>query len=84
MQKPMFRVLSAADYVEHFLSDRRHMKTAYSWNAPPPNWPLISQTSSNLERFTDMEDQEFGQVLSATELIDLKSGKQLEDAAYRQ
>jgi len=69
-QIPMFRVLSAEDYVALFMSDRRHMKTADGWNAPPPEWPLISQASSNLGQFTDMKDPAFGQVLSATELLD--------------
>ena len=69
MQKPMFRVLTADDYIEFFLSDRRHMKTADSWNAPPPDWPMISETTSNLNRFIDMRDLEFGRVLSAGELL---------------
>lgn len=69
LQIPMFRVLSAEDYVELFLSDRRHMRTADGWNAPPPDWPLISETTSNLRRFIDMRDLEFGKVLSADELL---------------
>ena len=69
LQVPMFRVLAAKDYVEFFLSDRRHMKTTNSWDAPPPDWPMISETSSNLHRFIDMTDLEFGRVLSATELL---------------
>jgi len=84
LQIPRFRVLPADKYIQLFLSDRRHMKSGDDWHAPPPGWPLISLTSSNLERFTDMEDQEFGQVLSADELVDLKNGKQLEDTAYHQ
>jgi hypothetical protein len=69
IQKPMFRVLLATDYVEFFLSDRRHMKTADNWDAPPPDWPMISETTSNLHRFIDMRDLEFGRVLCATELL---------------
>jgi len=68
-QTPMFRVLPAADYVARFLSDRRHMKTAEGWSAPPPNWPMISQTLSNLERFTNMMDGDFGKVYSADQLL---------------
>ena len=69
LQRPMFRVLSAEDYVTFFQSDRRHMKTADNWDAPPPDWPMISETSSNLHRFIDMRDLEFGRVLCATELL---------------
>ena len=69
LQKPMFRVLSAEDYVENFLSDRRHMKTADDWDAPPPDWQMISESASNLHRFVDMRDLEFGKVLSAGEFL---------------
>ena len=72
-QIPMFKVLSAENYVALFMSDRRHMKCGDDWNAPPPDWPLISQASSNLEQFTDMQDPTFGQVLSAAELVRLKA-----------
>jgi len=68
-QIPMFRMISAEDYVAFFMSDRRHMKNGDDWNAPPPDWPLISQTSSNLERFTDMKDLAFGRVYSSAELL---------------
>ena len=71
LQEPMFRVLSAEDYVENFLSDCRHMKTADDWDAPPPDWPMISESASNLHRFVDMRDLEFGRVLSASELLKL-------------
>ena len=68
-QIPMFRVLSAEDYVRWFLSDRRHMKTSDGWSAQPPKWPLISETTSNLHQFTDMTDAKFGVVWNATEML---------------
>lgn len=68
LQIPYFRVLSSKDYVESFASDRRHMKTQSGWNAPPPDWPLISATSSNLKQFTDMRDTTFGEVLNQAEV----------------
>ena len=66
---PKFRVLSAKDYVASFLSDRRHMKSQSGWDAPPPSWPPISKSSSNLQRFSDMQDFEFGEILGLTELL---------------
>jgi hypothetical protein len=66
---PKFRVISAEDYVASFLSDRRHMKTQSGWSAPPPSWPVISESSSNLEQFSDMEDLTFGEVMSLSELL---------------
>lgn len=67
---PMFRVIPAGEFVESFLSDRRHMKTEQGWSAPPPPWPLISQSSSNLSRFADMRDLEFGEVLNLSEILE--------------
>ena len=69
LQIPMFRVIEAEAFVASFRSDRRHMKTADQWDAPPPNWPLISGGESNLHQFVDMRDLEFGRVVSAAELL---------------
>ncbi|MEZ5453950.1 MAG: hypothetical protein R3E93_14210 [Thiothrix sp.] len=66
---PLFRVIPAADYVNTLLSDRRHMKTASGWLAEPPPWPAISATESNLHKFTDMNDLEYGQVMTLSELL---------------
>ncbi|CAJ0571485.1 unnamed protein product, partial [Mesorhabditis spiculigera] len=34
-----FRILPVAVYLEHFSSDRRHMRKAdNTWNSPPPSW----------------------------------------------
>jgi protein N-terminal glutamine amidohydrolase len=39
---PKFRIISAAEYVEDFSSDRSHMRDKEGkWLAPPPPWPLI-------------------------------------------
>ena len=62
-QKPLFRVVAACDFVELFSSDRRHMKIADDWLAPPPNWPLIDNGTSNLSVFIDMEKTGIGEVL---------------------
>jgi protein N-terminal glutamine amidohydrolase len=39
-EPPAFRVMSGADYVREFRSDRSHMRRADgTWAAPPPPWP---------------------------------------------
>jgi len=68
-QAPMFRMVPADEFVAEFESDRRHMKTADGWNAPPPEWPLITQSASNLHRFADMSDLEFGQICSHSQFL---------------
>lgn len=40
---PMFRVVAAADFIEYFASDRRHMREGDVWRAPPPPWPLVGE-----------------------------------------
>jgi hypothetical protein len=45
------------------------MKTATGWLSPPPAWPPISATTSNLQKFTDMSDPEYGQIMSASALL---------------
>ena len=66
---PWFRVMSAQAYATTLQSDRRHMRTAKGWLSPPPAWPPISVTTSNLRKFTDMSDLEYGQILSAAALL---------------
>lgn len=66
---PLFRILSAQDYVQHFKSDRSHMQTPHGWLAPPPPWPPISKNESNLQQFTHMNDHRYGKVMSAAALL---------------
>jgi len=41
--QPRFAVISADDYVDHFGSDRAHMRAADgSWQHPPPPWPELT------------------------------------------
>lgn len=65
---PLFRLMPASEYRERLLSDRSHMKTANGWLAEPPGWPPISTAGSNLKKFTDMADHDYGQVMTAAEL----------------
>ncbi|KAM3171836.1 hypothetical protein ACTXT7_015788, partial [Hymenolepis weldensis] len=41
-----FRIIDAEMYLQHFSSDRSHMRTADGWLAPPPNYDPISTTES--------------------------------------
>ncbi|WP_020396873.1 hypothetical protein [Thiolinea disciformis] len=66
---PLFRVIKAKDYARDLKSDRRHMKTKKGWLAPPPPWPVISESESNLNQLTTMLDQGYGKVLNATALL---------------
>lgn len=66
---PKFRVIPAVEFVDSFLSDRSHMKSDSGWHASPPDWPPISETCSNLHKFNNMTDTEFGEVMSQTKLL---------------
>ncbi len=66
---PLLRVMSANEYIANLQSDRSHMKTADGWLAEPPSWSPISTCSSNLHQFTDMTDDEFGQVLTVSQWL---------------
>ena len=66
---PLFRVMPSGEYVEKLLSDRRHMRDEYGWLADPPPWPPTSVTESNLHKFTDMSDADYGKILTAAQLL---------------
>ncbi len=67
---PRLRVMPAGEYVTRLLSDRRHMRTANGrWQAEPPAWPPTSATESNLHKFSDMNDLEFGRILTVAQLL---------------
>ncbi|MEZ5537852.1 MAG: hypothetical protein R3F02_19790 [Thiolinea sp.] len=74
---PLFRVMPGREYIAHLQSDRSHMKSAEGWLAEPPPWPPISAVGSNLRKFTDMNDAEFGQVLTAAQLRQTVTGQPL-------
>ncbi len=67
--RPRFRQLPAAAYVATLQSDRRHMQTPDGWLAEPPTWPSISPKTSNLPKFTDMYDTEYGKIFTAEQLL---------------
>ncbi len=66
---PRFRVVRGALYVEHFASDRSHMKRGDVFTQPPPPWPAIHpERESTLERYLDLTDSSLGPWRSAHEL----------------
>jgi len=68
-ETPLFRVVPASEFVVSFSSDRRHMKVGEGWRAPPPDWPLIGQSISNLSSFIDMTNNDVGEVLGYDALL---------------
>lgn len=61
--EPRFRVMPRAIYLDHFASDRRHMKAEDGrWRAPPPPWPCIG-AEHRLDIFVDMGPDGPGVVL---------------------
>ncbi|CAN8002062.1 unnamed protein product [Ixodes hexagonus] len=56
---PMFRVVSAAQFLDTFASDRSRMRASDgSWLKPPPHYPCISTASStdNLDEFVSVDE----------------------------
>jgi hypothetical protein len=76
--EPRFRLVTCADYLRYFRSDRRHMLGPDGLvMQPAPSWaPIMGESvpgydddGSNLDRFLDCEDPEFiGDVLDLHEL----------------
>jgi hypothetical protein len=70
---PVFRLVTAADYIEHLSSDRTHMLDAKGrFVHPPPPWPAPVGRGgpSNLMRFVDMTADFVGEVLQWEDLIE--------------
>jgi len=63
-ETPLFRLVPSDDFYKLFSSDRSHMKTSTGWLAPPPSWPLIGVSSSNLANFIQTNDNQFGELLT--------------------
>ena len=61
---PLFRLVPSDEFVRLFSSDRRHMKTATGWLAPPPNWSTIGDVGTNLAAFIQADDNQFGELLT--------------------
>lgn len=66
---PLFRILTAQQYIAELRSDRSHMKAENNWLSPPPAWNPISKRETNLKQFTDMTDQAYGEIMTAQELL---------------
>jgi len=63
-----FRLVPVAEFLRHFRSDRRHLRTT------APDWPPISPGESNLNDYTNVTADSPGRV------IDLAEWKQICDA----
>jgi len=74
---PLVRMIPAAEYLPHLVSDRSHMRRPDgSWIAPPPPWPWPGSerqppAANVLENWTDMSRREPGRVLEIAELAEL-------------
>ena len=68
-----FRMIEHQVYLEHFSSDRSHMKDPQSgtWIREPPTWDCIQSSSSphNLHQLIDMTTSSFGEVISESMFI---------------
>ena len=67
---PLFKVIPSEIYKTHFSSDRSHMQRGGRWRAPPPDWDCIGGNDSNLSVFIDMNNFQFGDVLTFDALKD--------------
>lgn len=71
MYWPLFRLVTADDYIRVFSSDRSHMlKPEGKYKKPPPPWPAIGERGAppNLMEFVDMTRPFLGEVVSLKEL----------------
>lgn len=77
--QPQFRVVSAADFLLRFTSDRSHMRKNGEWQAPPPTYdPIVApgaDAPTNLEQYIQMEHtrEQFGTVYDLRSLLDVFS-----------
>lgn len=57
---PKVRVVNGREYLDHFASDRRHMRYGSGWISPPPPYaPIVGQFATrpwNLDEFKSMDD----------------------------
>ena len=68
-ETPLFRLVPADEFASSFSSDRSHMKTPSGWLSPPPNWPIIGNKGTNLERFIQAKNNQFGELLTYDALL---------------
>lgn len=64
--RPLFRLLTSQEYLQHLSTDRSHMRDENdAWLAPPPEWepPFQPELGMNLFRFVQMEEEFVGEIL---------------------
>lgn len=75
LQETRFRILSAAEYLQLFSSDRSHMFRDNQWLAPPPEYAPIVQPSNktgklmNLHDFKDMSNEFVGTICNLEQFL---------------
>ena len=67
---PLFRLVPSSEYIKLFSSDRSHMKTSTGWLAPPPKWPLIGSSATNLSSFTQARANDLGELLTYEAMLE--------------
>lgn len=73
--RPLFRLVSAQDYLKNYSTDRSHMLDENGdWQEPPPHWdaPYHEDNGMNLFDFINMEEGLSGKGLNG-EVLDLQS-----------
>jgi hypothetical protein len=64
-----FRVMSADYYLQHFSSDRSHMRDAENnYLSPPPPWPAIGNGVNTISEMFDFGSAKHGQLMTLSEV----------------
>ena len=82
---PIFRVMSAADYVANLRSDRSHMRDANgNYHKPPPPWsPPGGGSDTNLAQFIDLNQPVPGEIYDLAGFLAICGKIHLDDAKKR-
>tara|TARA_B100001093_G_scaffold505330_2_gene562523 strand:+ start:572 stop:1108 length:537 start_codon:yes stop_codon:yes gene_type:complete len=67
--QPKFKICKAMTVLQHFQSDRRHMRCETGqWLQPPPDWPTIGR-EHNLDAWLDLSSNKLGMSYELNALI---------------
>ena len=66
-----FRVMSAEYYLQHFSSDRSHMRDAENnYLSPPPSWPAIDKGDNAISEMFDFGSEKHGRLMTLSEVTE--------------